>query len=720
MNSFWTELNRRNVVRVGIAYAVAAWIGLEVISFAIEVIEAPHWILQLMTLLAVMGLPAALIFAWVYEMTPEGLKREKEIDRNQSIAGHTGRKLDRAIIGILVIAVIVLGAGQIIGPSANYAVDTGAAPGNTESTDSTASGNSDTASIAVLPFEDYSEASDQEYFSKGIAEEILNLLAKTNALRVAARTSSFAFAGSEADIRDIGKKLDVSTVLEGSIRKAGPKIRITAQLINVEDGYHLWSETYDRDFVDIFKIQDEIAASIIESLKVHLLGGEANSMVSERTGNVDAFSAYLIGKERMSLLTKEDLEAARGKFEESIALDSEFAPAHVQLAHAWLLLGQPRFGGEDLTPDEVDAVVTPHLEKALELAPGLPEAIAVKGYQHLNRYRYEDAEKAFDKAIELNPNYALAYNWRADTQYQQSRYLEMLADREKAYALDPMSLEISADLAFEYRSFWRPKDAERVIQRMFDLHPDHALAYEAAMENMDALGHEADVALTADKAIAAHPENADFKDWRAWILMEMGLYDEAEAMGIESANFWVYVLQGRNAEAKALVDKHLAEKEPKLNWLDVGLYYYENVDADKAKTQELMNQSIAIMDALKLPWRNSCNTRLIPHLRATGHDDLVEPMMAQCHKQYEQRLAAGYLCPCTWYSLIDYTILDGRLDLAVERSKKWLGDGDSMALIEIDPTFSLLKSKREYHSLIERNRAEMIREQQLYLAATKE
>ncbi|MEJ2129780.1 MAG: tetratricopeptide repeat protein [Woeseiaceae bacterium] len=706
MGTLWKELRRRNVVRVGIAYAIVAWIALQVIDFALEIISAPHWILQLCAVLAAIGLPGVLIFAWVYEMTPEGLKRESEVDRSQSIAPLTGRKLDRVIMGVLALAVVTLGALQLIGYD-------GSEP-------SRVAGDSGPASIAVLPFEDFSEEKDQEYFSKGIAEEILNLLAKTNALRVAARTSSFAFAGQDADIRDIGNKLDVATVLEGSIRKSGPTIRITAQLIDVDSGYHLWSETYDRDYTDIFKIQDEIAASIIDSLRVHLLGDEPGLIVSERAANVDAYSAFLIGRERMALRTREDLEAARSQFEDALAIDSSFAPAHVYLAHSWLLLEQERFRGGDLDHADVDAVVDRHLARAIELAPNLPEAVAVTGYHHLRRYRFDEAAAAFDRAIELNPNYALAYAWRADTAYEQGRYLDMLSDKEHAYALDPMSLEISADLAYEYRSFGRPTDAERVIKRMFDLHPDHALAYEAALDNFDAMGHESEAALLAEKAIAAHPDDEDFRLWRAYMLLEMGLYDEAIAVGVDEASFWSYMESGRVDQARSILDTHLAKDEPGLRWLSNARLYYDRTEGSSAqpKIAELMAKSIEIMDATNRPWRSRCSPYMVYGLRIAGYDEDAETVMDVCRTRFEQRLEAKYLCPCEWYGLIRYTILDGDYALAIERTKKWLDDGDSAAFFASNSTIHELASHPDFPGLLERNNAEVARERQYYLANT--
>ncbi|MDH4124236.1 MAG: hypothetical protein OEW64_00710 [Gammaproteobacteria bacterium] len=704
MGSFWNELKRRNVVRVAVAYALVAWVALQVIDFALEVISAPHWILQVSALLAGIGFPAVLVFAWVYEVTPEGLKLEKEVKREVSIAQQTGRKLDRAIIGILVLVVVTLGLRLFVFPDDN-AIRSDADRSGVES-------------IAVLPFEDYSENRDQEYFSKGIAEEILNLLAKTNSLRVAARTSSFAFAGDDTDIREIGRKLQVSTVLEGSIRKAGPTVRITAQLIDVDSGYHLWSETYDRDFVDIFKIQDEIAASIINSLKVHLLGDDSTPVVSERAANVDAYSAYLIGRERMSLRTQQDIIAAREQFEEALQIDPDYAPAHVQLAHAWLLLEQDRFGGADMDRSLVDAAVNPHLSRALELAPDLPEAVAVLGFQHLRRFRYAEAAAAFDRALTLNPNYALAYNWRADTAYEQGRFLDMLADKERAYALDPMSLEISADLAYEYRSFGRPDDADRVIKRMFDLHPGHVLAYQAALDNLDAMGHESEAALLAEQAIAAHPDDANFKDWLAYMLLEMGLLDETIAIGLDEPNFTAFMLQGRNADAKLVIDRQLRESNPSERWLLNASFYSEIVDGAAGRPQRaaLMARLIAKLDAEKRPWKNRCAPWFADSLQQAGFNDEADIILDVCRQRYGQRLEAGYLCPCEWFGLVVFTLLDNDIDLAVQRTEKWLDDGDSASFVKILPVFKRLADRPEYASLLARNDAEVARERAHYLA----
>lgn len=690
-------------MRVGIAYGLVAWITLQAADFSLDVIGAPNWILQVLVLVFALGLPAVLVFSWVFEVTPEGIKRESEIDVDQSITSHTGKKLNYVIVGVLVVAVAFLGYRQYM-----EAPPEAVAPQVVENVQS---------SIAVLPFEDYSEAGDQEHFSKGIAEEILNLLAKTNALRVAARTSSFAFAGADKDIREIGEKLDVGTVLEGSIRKSGNTIRITAQLINVEDGYHIWSETYDRAYEDIFKIQDEIAGSIMTSLRVHLLGEDSQAPQSERTADVDAYSAYLIGRERMALRTREDLEAAREQFEKSIEIDPEFAPARVQLAHAWLLTEQQQFGGKDIDRKTVDETIALHLERALELAPELPEAIAVQGYHDLRRYRFQKARDAFDKAISLNPNYAMAYGWRAEIAYEENRYLDMLADKEKAYSLDPMSLQISADLAGVYRNFWRPQDAERVINRMFDLHPDHPIAYQSAIGNLYNHGRFGEGLLMIEKALEANPENEEFNNFHSFGLAYLGLYDDAMAEGTTDVKLLVEVAKENWEEAEALLAEALNGEDAKryYNW---GSWIYStNIgEGSQAMLEKMVNLDLTQMESEEIPWRDSCRPYLVNELRMIGRDEDAESIMVHCREEVEERFKAKYLCPCTWESVVLFTILDGRMDEAVSRADQWLTNGDSDLTLHVDPIFKQLADRPEYSDLLARNAAQIQRQRDIYLA----
>jgi TolB-like protein/Flp pilus assembly protein TadD len=705
MSSFFAELKRRNVGKVGAAYVVVSWLLIQAAGVLEPALLLPDWVDRVVTVMLLIGFPIVLIFAWAFELTPEGIKREREVDRSQSITQWTGKKLEYWTIAALAAAVVFLAFNQFTGPSQNLAEPDEEAAGLPQS-------------IAVLPFEDFSENKDQEYFSRGISEEILNLLAKTNVLRVAARTSSFAFAGSELDIREIGQKLGVETVLEGSIRKSGSTLRITAQLINVENGYHMWSETYDRNYSDIFKIQDEISGQILAAMKVHLLGEEEAPMekhAAERTANLDAYDAYLIGRERMANRTQEDLEAARAKFAQAIELDPNFAPARVELAHSLLLLEDWRYGR--LPREETEPLIAEQLETAVALDPDSVEGIAVTGLYHLKRFRYAAAEEWLDRAIALNPNYALAYLWRSETAQEQQRYLDMLADKEKAYVLDPMSLEISAQLAFDYRSFWRPRDAERIINRMFELHPGHPLAYNAALSNLSAHGRNGEAALLVEKAREEHPDDGNFKSWQAWMLTYLGLFDEAEAVGDDEVSYWLALYSNRMESAKSIIDRKLAEERPR-EWLSYARRYFhqEGGAEGMAKFRQLLETQIASMDENKIPWREECYLYMIDDLTVAGMEENIPTMMAKCDRQYEERLKAQYLCPCSWFNLVAFTILDGRTEEAVQRADEWLNNGDSNPFLHEDPIFSRLSDQPEYPDFIARNQEQIERQQRIYLA----
>ena len=269
MGQLFDELKRRNVIRVAVAYLVAAWLVLQVADLVLENTAAPDWVMQVFMLLFALGFPLVLIFSWAYELTPEGLKREKEVDRTRSVTHQTGKKLNQITIGLLVVVVLVVAAERLLMPHSGV------------STPATETAGTPDRSIAVLAFEDLSQDGDQEYFADGLSEELLNVLAQNPELQVAGRTSSFAFKGQNKDLREIGELLNVAHILEGSVRKAGNRIRVTAQLINAEDGYHLFSESYDRDLTDLFAVQDELAARISEALHTELIGTASVQEVTE-------------------------------------------------------------------------------------------------------------------------------------------------------------------------------------------------------------------------------------------------------------------------------------------------------------------------------------------------------------------------------------------------------------------------------------------------------
>jgi len=351
MRSFVSELKRRNVIRAGAFYAASAWLLVQVATQVFPFFSVPNWAVRWVIIAAIVGFPFMLAFAWFYEFTPQGLKRESEIDPNESITHRTGKKLDRWIIAIMAAAIVLLLTNQFVLRKDDNAPTSPDIPAK---------------SIAVLPFTDLSPAHDQEYFSDGMAEELLNALAKLKDLKVAGRTSSFSFKGKNDDLRIIGKTLSVANILEGSLRKQGDKVRITAQLIQVSDGFHLWSDTYDGDISDVFALQERIARAIAEKLEV-VLKGDQQRIVPVATTNPEAYALYLQATQIFNRREGAHFPDAIAQLEQAIALDPKFARAHARLA-AVMAIG-PTY--TVLDPEKAVASAEEHARIASELDPTL-------------------------------------------------------------------------------------------------------------------------------------------------------------------------------------------------------------------------------------------------------------------------------------------------------------------------------------------------------------
>jgi len=460
LSNLFEELKRRNVIRVGVLYAVAAWLLLQVTDVLVSILELPPWSGKLVVLFLAVGFPIVVIFSWVYELTPEGIKREKDVDRSTSITGATGRKINVAIVVLLVVAIAGLVLDRLVpetAPPAPVAATrapertdapvqeaTGPAaqpvsPNTGETTGTPGeAGSIDPKSVAVLPFVNMSKDPDNEYFSDGLTEELLNVLARMDGLKVAARTSSFRFKGQVGDMADIGRQLRVATLLEGSVRRAGERVRVTAQLINASDGYHLWSDTYDREMDDIFAIQDEVAHEVANALQVALLGGDDKPLVERPTDNLEAYEAYLRGNQAMHRRGYEGFAAAEKDYRRAIELDPGFAGAYAALANveaSRALWGETDFttGVQRVEPlvdralaldgdnaaawagraqaqlfrNWTDAgpleAVRPSLDRAVELAPWLDEVVRARGYFLYTEGRAEEAVELAKAALERDP-----------------------------------------------------------------------------------------------------------------------------------------------------------------------------------------------------------------------------------------------------------------------------------------------------------------------------
>ena len=465
--SFFDELKRRNVVRVGLAYGIAGWVFLQVADLVLENIEAPSWVIQALMLFVLLGFIASLVIAWAYEITPEGIKKESEVDRSQSIAGHTGKKLDRIIIGFLVLAVAVLLVDRSMSPTKKEP--------DTTSEDAVVqvsqAGDDNTLlqeqalpsdpSIAVLPFTDMSPDQDQGYFSDGISEELLNLLVRVDGLKVASRTSSFTYKGSNQNLAEIASELKVDHVLEGSVRKADNRIRITAQLIDAKTDRHLWSESFDRELVDIFAIQDEIANAIVAALSAELgiLQDTPAISVDTVTKNLDAYELYL--KARGLFLARQQLEESIALYERAVELDPDFARAWEGLAAVYAVVESWGFRGRDW-----DGLAIQAAERALELDPGLSTPWAVMGQVASNNGDYVSSMAKTDRAIQLDPANATNFLWRGISYSTLGFQAESIADLKHCLEIDPAYANCKRHLALAYMIVNEDETALSLIEQV--------------------------------------------------------------------------------------------------------------------------------------------------------------------------------------------------------------------------------------------------------------
>ncbi len=353
---------------------MTAWLIIQVAETLFPVFGLSNEPIRIVVIVLAIGLMPVLFFAWAFELTPEGLKREQDVDRGQSITPHTGKKLDRWVIVLLAFALAYFAFDKFV---LDPARDAELVDSTTQLAEQAVLSRTPENSIAVLPFVNMSADPDQEFFSDGISEEILNALAQVQAFKVAGRTSSFAFKGRNEDLRIIGAALNVAHVLEGSVRKSGNQLRITAQLIKVDDGYHLWSETFNRELTDVFAIQDEISVAIVARLKSELLEEGRGVTDAVRTKS-EVYELYLQAKQLIYERNQSALETAGELLDRAIILDPEYAPAHAQRGITWLLLSEKSYG--DIPFKYAQAQAKIQLDKALTLNPNQAEALAGLGF----------------------------------------------------------------------------------------------------------------------------------------------------------------------------------------------------------------------------------------------------------------------------------------------------------------------------------------------------
>jgi TolB-like protein len=495
--SFFAELKRRNVYKVTVAYAVVAWLVVQIATQVFPFFEIPNWAVRLVVLLLILGFPVALILSWVFEITPEGIKRESDVEPGQSVARPTGRR----IVGLTIVAGLLavgLFAFQLLrsksGPNASPSV---------EAAFSTA-----TRGIAVLPLVNTSGDPANEYFSDGLSEELIAVLAKIRDLKVIGRSSSFLFKGKSDDSKTIGEKLGVASLIEGSVRKQGERVRIVAELINAHDGRSLWSETYDRELKDVFAVQEEIAKAVAEQMKVGLLGEKTLSDAVPSNQNPAAHNAVLQSDFYFQQQTAESIQKAISFAQEAVRLDPTYALAYAKLSQAWRQYGASFATGNAEKAYEEARVAA---EKAASLAPDLVEVRKAIGWISMTpRLDFRAAEKEFRRALELSPGDAGAKNAMSYTLMAQGRLAEAEQTCREAISLDPLVTVLWYNLGRLAVAAGRYQDAQEMFRKGLEIQP-HAARFHTYLATLDILQKNPTAALQQ-----AQLEPDDF--WREYAL----------------------------------------------------------------------------------------------------------------------------------------------------------------------------------------------------------
>ena len=510
------ELKRRNVLRVGAAYVVVAWLIIQVIETIFPFYGISNDAIRIVITVLAIGLLPVLIFAWAFELTPDGLRKEKDVDRTDSATHQSGKKLDRMIMVALALALVYFAVDKfVLSPSREAVVVESAV--QKARTDALVQSYGK-YSIAVLSFVDMSADKDQEYMSDGIAEEILNLLAKIKQLRVISRSSAFFFKGKDIDIPTVAAQLNVAYILEGSVRKAGNQLRITAQLIEARSDTHIWSQTYDRKLENIFQIQDEIAAAVVDELKITLLGAVPKSQQIEAEAYTLALRARFFWNRR----GPGDEEKAMDYYQQALAIDESYAPAWAGVSVAYAV--QASKGGT--AREELLAKAHEAAEKALLLDPGSSDAHVRMGQAKRRAGDWYGGSAEYERALELDPNSSLALGVIAIDLWKGGRLDESIDQYKRIVLMDPLSAIWPNNMAEVMIKAGRIDEAEVAIRRAFDLNANLNL-YKETLGKIHILRGQFDEALEKFQSVT---ESGDSLVGLAIAYYKTGLIDEAHAV----------------------------------------------------------------------------------------------------------------------------------------------------------------------------------------------
>ncbi len=586
--SFFSELKRRNVYKVAAAYLVVSWLLIQAASILFPTFDAPVSAMKILVLILAIGFPIALAFSWAFEITPEGLKRESEIDPKQSIAQHTGKK----IVG-LTVALAILAAGlfayQQFRPRPQAKMEGGAPATPKESGLAGARPSTVTApvpdkSIAVLPFDNLSDEKSNAYFAEGIQDEILTRLARVADLKVISRTSTQHFKSAPENLRDIAKQLGVMNVLEGSVQKSNDQVRVNVQLINALTDAHLWADMYDRKLTDLFTVESDIAKTIADTLQAKLTGSEQRAIAAHPTDNPEAYQLYLQGRFFWNKRTAPDLRKAIDYFGKAVAKDPNYALAYAGLAQSWLLL--PAYGGG--APADCFAESEKAVKKALALDETSVDAHAALGdLKAVYYFDYPGSKAELERAIQLDPNSATAHHWLANQALQNMGQTgRALSEMKRAMELDPLSLVINTNLGVAYYSAGEIDQAIQQLKRTVEMDGNFYFARWNLGVALELKGEPQEAMAEYKKAIEVGGGDPNLMGYVGRLYGLTGRKEEAHKILDD-----LHRMRGEKytpAYALACVYVGLGDKDEAMNWLERGYQEHDGFSLGAIRVDPLL------------------------------------------------------------------------------------------------------------------------------------
>jgi TolB-like protein len=568
IDNFFRELKRRNVYKVAVAYAIVGWLLVQIATQVFPFLEIPTWVVRLVIVLVAAGFPIAVVIAWAFELTPEGIKRTEDVD----LAASARQPRKHAWIFIVIVGAALSVGLFFIG---RYTARNSGGPSSTELP---------AKSIAVLPFDNLSRDPDNAFFAEGVQDEILTRLAKVADLKVIARTSTQRFKSAPENLPDIAKQLGVANILEGSVQKVNDQVRVNVQLVNALTNAHLWAEIYDRKLTDIFAVESDIAKTIADTLQAKLTGSEKQLMASQSTTDTAAYELYHKGRSLWERRSGDNIPKAIAFYEQAIARDPNYAQAYAGLAKSYILL--PFYAGADrrnFSQKAKDAAL-----KALRLDPNLAEAhVALGKILFFSEIDLAGAMREYKRGIELQPNDATAHHWFGnDTLAALGRFEESIAEGKRAVELDPLSPVINADLGATFYYASRYDESARQLRKTLEIDPTFFYAHfnlgivlqvtgdlSGAIAEYEKAKQLSDVPLVATLYAAAKAQAGD-KDAALRMLSDLDKISQQR----EVVGYW-----------RALLYLSLNNKEEALRWLEQGFEERDGSNISWIKVDPLLN-----------------------------------------------------------------------------------------------------------------------------------